>query len=183
MKSGIWYGSAVAILIVLARIGQASDIGWPEAVARLTGERSKAEICVASLKGHGNADQVSQGHLAYDSAKAHFDGVIAGLILALSGAGDPHSLPSLQVEVASGTSDLAAFCKTVDDLLSPLSEQKSLLGEAVKQAIEPMTNSLSEAIATIYDNFRGNKAATRMTICTELETAKWPNFDEVKAVE
>ena len=64
-----------------------------------------------------------------------------------------------------------------------MSEPKSLLGEAVKQAIEPMTNSLSEAIATIYDNFRGNKAATRMTICTELETAKWPNFDEVKAVE
>jgi hypothetical protein len=183
MRLGICYASALALLIVLVRIGHASDIGWPEAVARLTEERSKAEICVASLKGHGNADQVSQGHVAYDSAKAHFDGVIAGLILALSGAGDPHSLSSLQVEVASGASDLAAFCKTVDDLLSPMSEPKSLLGEAVKQAIEPMTNSLSEAIATIYNNFRGNKAATRMTICTELETAKWSNFDEVKAVE
>jgi len=183
MKLGTWYAGALAILIAFTKIGHAGGIGWPDAVARLNGERLKAEICVASLKGHGNADQVSRAHLTYDSAKAHFDEIIAGLIVALSGAGDPHSLPTLQVELESGASDLAAFCKTVDALLSPMSEHKSLLGEAVEEAIEPQTESLSEAIATIYSNFRGNKAATRMTICTELETAKWPNFDEVKAVE
>jgi len=58
-----------------------------------------------------------------------------------------------------------------------------LLGEAITEAIEPRTSSLSEAIATIYNNLHGNKAATRMTISTELKTAKWPNFDEVKGVE
>lgn len=183
MKLGTRCFSALAMLIAFTWIGHAGGIGWPEAVARLTEERSKAEICVASLKGRGNTDQVSQGRLTYNSAKAHFDGVITGLIVALSGAGDPHSLSSLQVELESGASDLAAFCKTVDDLLSPMSEQKSLLGEAVKEAIEPMTNSLSDALGTIYSNFRGNNAATRMTICTELETAEWPDFDEVKAVE
>ena len=183
MRLGTRYVGALAMLIAFMRMGHAGGIGWPEAVARLTEERSKAEICVASLKGHGNADQVSRGRLTYDSAKAHFDGVIAGLILALSGAADPHSLSSLQAELEGGASDLAAFCKTVDDLPSPMSEQKSLLGEALKEAIEPMTEPLSEAIAALYNSFRGNKAATRMTICTELETAKWPNFDEVKAVE
>jgi len=64
-----------------------------------------------------------------------------------------------------------------------MSEQKTLLGEAIKEAIEPRTNSASEAIVTIYNNLHGNKAATRMITSTELETAKWPNFGEVKAVE
>jgi hypothetical protein len=50
------YVGALAILIALTRIVQAGGIGWPEAVARLTKERSDAEICVASLKGRGNDD-------------------------------------------------------------------------------------------------------------------------------
>jgi hypothetical protein len=33
------------------------------------------------------------------------------------------------------------YALTVDNMLSPMSEQKSLLGEAVKEPIEPMTNS------------------------------------------
>jgi hypothetical protein len=183
MKLGTSYVGALTIVIAFTRIGQSAGIGWPEAVTQLTEERSKAEICVASLKGHGDAYQVSRGRLTYDSAKTHFEGVIEGLIVALSGAGDPHSLPNLQVELESGASELTAFCKAVHDLLSTGSEQKSLLSEAVRKAIEPRTNSLSEAISIIYNNFRGNKATTRMTICTELETAKWPGFDEVKAVE
>jgi hypothetical protein len=39
------------------------------------------------------------------------------------------------------------------------------------------------ALGTSRRNLHGNKAATRMTISIELETAKWQNFDEVKAVE
>jgi hypothetical protein len=58
-----------------------------------------------------------------------------------------------------------------------------LLGEAIREAIEPRTKSSSEAIATIYNNLHGNKAATRMTIRLSWSSAKCPNFDEVKAVE
>jgi hypothetical protein len=50
---------------------RAGGIGWPEAVARLTEERSHAEICVASLKGHGNPAQVSRGRTTYGAAKAN----------------------------------------------------------------------------------------------------------------
>jgi hypothetical protein len=61
----------------LMRIGHAGGIEWPRATARLTEGRSKAEICVASFKGHGNADQVSPG-LTYDSAKALSMGSLPG---------------------------------------------------------------------------------------------------------
>ena len=63
-----------------------------------------------------------------------------------------------------------------------MSEQKSLLGEAIREAIEPRTNSPSEAIATI-SIFARQQSCDAHDHSTELETAKWPNFDEVKAVE
>src|SRR5215470_12902605 len=95
---------------------------WPggrEAVARLTKERSNAEVCVASRKGRGNSEQVSRGRLMYGAAKADFDAVIAGLMTALAEGGNPESLPSLEAELERGAAALAAFCKTVSDL--PLS--------------------------------------------------------------
>jgi hypothetical protein len=71
----------------------------------------------------------------------------------------------------------------VDGLQPTTSGQKSWLSDAVKEAIAQLTNPLTEADSTIYTNFRGDKAATRMTIRTQLEAAKWPEFDEVKAVK
>jgi hypothetical protein len=40
---------------------------------------------------------------------------------------------------------------------------------------------LSEAVWTIYTNFRNDGPATRMSIRTQLEAAKWPEVDDVKA--
>ena len=123
MKTGVRYTSALAILVVCTAIGRAGGIGWPEAVARLTKERSNAEVCVASLKGRGNSEQVSRGRLAYGAAKADLDAVIAGLMTALSEGGNPESLPSLEAELERGASGLAAFCKTVNNLRSPRTEE------------------------------------------------------------
>ena len=94
MKAGVRFTSELANLVVCTAIGQAGGIGWPEAVARLTKERSNAEVCVASLKGRGNSEQVSRGRLMYGAAKADLDAVIAGLMTALAEGGNPESLPS-----------------------------------------------------------------------------------------
>ena len=115
MKAGVRYTSALAILVVCTAIGRAGGIGWPEAVARLTKERSKAEVCVASLKGRGNSEQVSRGRLAYGAAKVDLDAVIAGLMTALSEGGNRESLPSLEAELergASGQRSAALHCGT-----------------------------------------------------------------------
>jgi len=136
MKRGAGYIGAPSILITFTRISQAGGIGGPEAVARLTEERSRAEICVAALKRNGHEDQVSRGRLTYSAATADFDGRITGLITALSQGGDPGSLPTFEANVESGASALKAFCKTAEDLVSAKPGQKGVLVDMLKAAVE-----------------------------------------------
>jgi hypothetical protein len=174
--------TALALLISIAPgISRAADIGWPEAVGRLAGERSTAENCAAALKGYGDKQQVSRGQLAYGEAKANFDAVINGLIMALTEGGNPKSLPSLKTDLEHGATSLGNFCKTVSDLLPATSGHKGILGDIVKGAIQPVIDALSAAVAAIYNNHRKDDALTIETIKTQLEATKWPNFAEVKA--
>jgi hypothetical protein len=184
MRWGARFVGALTILIICTGIGRAAvGIGWPEAVGRLAGERSKAEMCVGLLKGHGNNEEVARGRLAYGMAKADFDTVIAELTTALAEGAKPKGLPSLEASLQRGASGLVTLCKTVDGLLPATSGQKSWLGDALKEAIEQLIKPLLEAISTIYNNFRSEKAMIRATIQTQLEAARWPEFDEVKAVQ
>ena len=113
----IWFALAVLASLVPG-ISRGADIGWPEAVGRLAGERSKAETCAGLLKGHGDKQQIAQGQMVYGDAKANFDVVIAGLVTALTEGGNPKSLPSLE------THDLL---QSVSDLLPNDSDVKASL--------------------------------------------------------
>jgi hypothetical protein len=183
MKLGIRYVAALAILAAFVGIGQAGGIGWPDAVGRLAAERSNAQICVAALKKYGDEGQVSRGRLTYGAAKSDFDGVITGLITALAEGGSPGSLPTFEADVERGASALKAFCKTAEDLVSAKPGEKGVLVNMLKGAVEQLVKPISEGVAAIYNNYRDDKAATRLTIRTHLEAAKWPEFDEVKAVK
>jgi hypothetical protein len=185
MKRGAVRAWALLGLLVWATpaTGRAAGIGWPEAVSRLAEERSHAEICVASLKGHGNAEQISHGRLAYGTAKADFDAVIAGLVIALAEGGTPESLSSLDAKLERGASGLAELCKTVAGLLPSASGQKGILDEMVKAAVEPVVKALSEGVAALYTDHQKDNALTRLTIQTQLEAAKWPDFAKVEAVQ
>jgi hypothetical protein len=88
------------------------------------------------------------------------DAVIAGLMTALSEGGNPESLLAPKNWVGD-----------------------AVKGDAVKEAIEPLIKPLSEAVWTIYTNFRNDRAATRMSIRTQLEAAKWPHFDTLQAAQ
>jgi hypothetical protein len=176
--SQIWFALAV---LVVPGISRGADIGWPEAVGRLAGERSKAETCAGLLKGHGDKQQIAQGQMVYGDAKANFDAVIAGLVTALTEGGNPKSLPSLETDLEQGAGSLKKFCQSVSDLLPNDSGRKGIVDEIVKAAIEPVINSLSEGVAALYNNHRKDDALTRETIMTQLEAANWPDFAEVKA--
>jgi hypothetical protein len=180
MKS-IW--TALALLISIAPGISRADIGWPEAVGRLAGEKSKAETCVALFKGYADQQQSSQGQLAYGEAKANFDAVIAELVTALTEGGTPKSLAGLETDLEHGATSLGNFCKIVSDLLPSTSGHKGILADIAKGAIQPVIDALSEAAAAIYNNHRKDDALTRETIKTQLEAAKWPNFAEVKAAK
>jgi hypothetical protein len=158
----IW--TACALLISIA-----SGISWADGAA--------------SLQGHGDQRQIARGQLAYGEAKANFDGVIAGLITALTEGEAPKSLPSLEADLEHGATSLANFCKMVNDLLPSTSGGKDLVADIARAAVEPLIKALSEGVATIYNNYRKDQALTRETIKTQLEATKWPNFAEVKAAK
>jgi hypothetical protein len=182
MSRHIWTGLALLILIA-PEISRAADIGWPEAVGRLAGERSKAETCVALFKEYADKLKIPEGQLAYGEVKAKFDAVIAELITALTEGGNPKSLPSLETDLEHGAEGLGKFCKMVNDLLPSTSGQKRVVADIVKGAIQPVIDAPSEGVAAIYNNSGKEAALTRETIKTQLEATKWPNFSEVKAAK
>ena len=172
-------------LLVLtdSTISQPATISWPEAVARLAGERAKAETCVGLVKKYGNEAQIDQAQLSYANAKADADAVIAGLIAALSAGQAPASLMSLQTKLNSGVSGLHEFCGMVSNLLPVTAGRKNVLLDIAKVSIEPLLNMLSNGVSALYNNHRSDDALTRRTIQTQLEAARWPAFSEVKAAQ
>jgi len=176
------YAAAAAILAAFSVSCEAAGIGWPEAVGRLTAERSNAQICVAALKKYGDEGQVSRGRLTYGAAKSDFDGVITALITALAEGGSPGRLPTFAANVERGATALKAVCKTAEDLVSAKPGEKAVSVGLLQEAVAPLIKSISDAVAAIY-NYRSDKAATRLTIRTQLEAAKWPEFDDVKAAQ
>jgi hypothetical protein len=88
-------------------IGQPAAISRPDAVSQIAGERAKAETCVGLMKKYGDDEQKARGQITYTDAKADFNAVVAGLIVALSVGQTPASLSSLQAKLSSGESGLA----------------------------------------------------------------------------
>ena len=85
----------LALIALLAPAGSAlsepAAMTWPDAVAQLTAERTRAETCVAVVKKYGDDAQKVHGRLTYTNAKADADAAIAGLITALSAGQEPAS--------------------------------------------------------------------------------------------
>jgi hypothetical protein len=181
---------SVAFLALLALfaltdslIAQPAAISWPDAVGKIAGERAKAEACVALMKKYGDDAQKARGQITYTNAKADFDAVIAGLITVLSAGQTPASLSSLQEKLSSGASGLSQFCGTVINLLPKTAETEKGVGIDILKAIplEQLLKMLSDGVSALYTNSRGDDALTRRTIQTQLESARWPAFSEVKA--
>jgi hypothetical protein len=179
---------ALLALLVLTGsvIAQTAEVSWSDAVGQIAGERAKAETCVALMKKYGDDAQKARGEITYTDAKANVDAVIAGLIVALTAGQTPASLASLQDKLSGGVSGLVEFCGTVSNLLPQKAGQteKGVMVEIAKMIpLEQLLKMLSDGVSALYTNHRGDDALTRRTIQTQLESAKWPAFSEVKAAE
>jgi hypothetical protein len=181
------FPALLALLVLMGSvIGQPAAITWPDAVGTIAGERAKAETCVALMKKYGDDAGKARGQITYTNAKADFDAVIAGLITVLSARQTPASLPSLQDKLSSGVSGLVEFCGTVSNLLPKAAGQteKGVMVEIAKMIpFEQLLKMLSDGVSALYTNHRSDDALTRRTIQTQLESAIWPAFSEVKAAQ
>lgn len=151
-------------------------INWQEAVATLTRERTVAETSAGLLKKYGDAMAIVPGALAYGEAKAEYDGIIAGLTVALARKAAPASLPDLEARMQRAFAMRQAFCQSVEPLVhQPKAGEKGVVEEVVKGAVGP----LIDALKAIWLRTRDDSALTRKTIQTQLEAATWSDFTTV----
>jgi hypothetical protein len=182
-RGAVFFVLASLIVRTGLAFSQPAEIAWPDAVAQLAGERSKAETCVALMKKYGSDAQIAHAQLMYIDAKADSDAVIAGLITVLSSSQAPTSLPSLQAKLTSSVAGLGEFCSTVANLLPNTVGRKNVVTDIAKVAIGPLLKMLSDGVSALYNNHRVDDALTRGTIKTQLEAARWPAFSEVQPAQ
>jgi hypothetical protein len=153
------------------------EITWQEAIARLARERTVAETCAALLKKRGDPAAVDRGALAYGEAKAEYDGIIAGLIVALARRAEPITLPALQERLQCAIAKREAFCSNVrTDVPSLASGEKGVISEILEGTIKGAIGPLIDAVKTIWIRSRDDDTLMHKVIETQLEATAWRDF-------
>jgi hypothetical protein len=163
------------VLVVVGTPLHAQDINWQEAVARLARERTHAETCASVLKKYGDPTAIERGSVNYGEAKAEYDGIIAGLSVALARKQQPASLSDMQGRLQRGFEKREAFCQNALSFLPQSKGEKGPIEEIVSGAIGP----LFKAVEAIYFRAKDDDLLTRKTIQTQLEATSWPAFASV----
>ena len=169
-------GVLVAPLLVSAVV-QAQTMRWPEAVAALAAERTRAETCGRLLKRHAGDDKaaLSRGELAYAEAKADVDGVIRGLIVVLAQQGTPPDLPEVEARLTRGVQAREAFCTQVTALVPDDPGTRDLIVPLLGAVLPP----LLEAARTLYTSVTEQDRLRPQTIQTQLEATTWTPFADL----
>ena len=178
--SGWLASNPLRVLLLLATTvsyaAPVAQITWQDAVARLSRERGLAETCAAVMIKYGNKITVDRGAISYGEAKAEYDGLIRGLITALSQDAAPESLSDLQVQLQRAHESLEVFCSEARKLApAPKAGVKGDLFDMVGESI----GKLVEAVATLWGKKIDVGESTKKTIQTQLEASEWPAFDKV----
>lgn len=160
--------------------GAAANVTWPEATAQIAKLRTTAETCVSIIKQYGPSAQKAQARIDYGNAKSNADGIITGLTTALFTTGDTGGLPSLKQDLSVVSSDLSKLCDSATGLLPPSSGHKGILDEIVKAALDPLIKAVSDGVSALYNNHRADKELIKKTIQSQLEAAKWQEFDKIE---
>jgi hypothetical protein len=174
MVPGRWWLTFLAAAAAATPL-RAQDINWQEAVARLARERTHAETCASVLKKYGDPTAIDRGSLRYGETKAEYDGVIAGLSVALARKEQPASLPDLQGRLQRGFEKREAFCQSAQSFIPQGKGEKGVIDEIVSGAIGPVI----QAVQAIYFRAKDDDLLTRKTIQTQLEATSWPTFASI----
>lgn len=161
-----------AVALGAAAMAQQPLLAWPEAIARLAAERTRADACVAQARALGVAatDPLALG---YGEAKAEVDGVIAGLSVALAERREPAALTELERRMAAGVDGRRRFCEQVAARLPPPpAGQKGVLADVLGAAVTPVVAS----VAKLWEMRRDDDRLRRDTIRAQLEATRWPDF-------
>jgi hypothetical protein len=159
--------------------GQVANMTWPEATAQIAKLRTTSETCVSVIKQYGRSAQKAQARIDYGHAKSSADAIITGLTTALFTSGETASLPTLTQDLNLVASDLSKLCDSATSVLPSSSGHKGPLDDIVKAAIEPLLKAVSDGVSALYNNHRADKELIKKTIQSQLEAARWQEFDKI----
>jgi hypothetical protein len=154
---------------------------WPEAVARLAGERTRAVTLAGLLKKHGNGAQRDRGELLYTEAKVETDAVLAGLLIALDQRSGPTALPDLEARLRRAVEGIKALADYIEPLLPDRAGQKAGIGDILAKTVEALLDPLVEAVSALWQARREDDALKRAAIRAQLEGTRWPDFAAIAA--
>jgi hypothetical protein len=165
------------VLLFVPPMALAQPMRWPEAVAALAAERTRAETCGRLLKRHAgnNTAALSRGEVAYAEAKAEMDAVIAGLTVVLAERGTPPDLPDVEARLTRGVEAREAFCRQVMSLVPEDPGTRDFLVPLLGIVLPP----LLEAARTLYTSVTDQDRLLRQTIQTQLEATTWASFADL----
>jgi hypothetical protein len=180
--------SAAALLLAPSRELSAAEqppMGWPQVVADLTTERSRAITCVGLLKSSDDQAEIEGAKMTYGSTKAEMDGVIAGLTTALFAGGKPESLPTVRGRLDASGDSLKGICAAAVKVRKAAPQEKGAFDEIAKGvaegAMEPIIKAISSGIAELWGEHEKRNELDLETTKTQLEAAKWPEFADIPA--
>ncbi len=152
-------------------------LAWPDAIARLAAERTRAMTCAAQAK--ALPDCVAALAATYGEAKAEMDGIIAGLSVALAEGRKPDALDDLPRRIEAAVTRREAFCRTVAERLPPpAAGERSVLSDVL--GLGKLVKELVDAGLAIWNRIAEPDKLRRDTIRAQLEATRWPDFGDVK---
>jgi hypothetical protein len=164
---------ASALVLCAPARAQAPTLTWPEAVARLAAERTRALACLeqARVLGITAANPLA---ITYAEAKAEVDAVVAGLSTALAeGRGQPEDLPGLERRMTAGFEGRRRFCEQVLARQPPRpTGEKGVLGDVLGAVVRPVV----EAVVELWKHRDDTDRLRRETVRTQLEATRWPDY-------
>jgi len=176
VPGGRWLALTFVVVTLAGTAIHAQEINWQEATARLARERTHAETCASVLKKYGNPTAIDRGSVDYGEAKAEYDGIIAGLSVALARKEEPASLSDLQAKLQRGFDKTVVFCQSA---LSFMPQGNGGERGPIEEIVGGVIGPLIKAVQAIYFRAKDDDLLTRKTIQTQLEATLWPPFASV----
>lgn len=155
---------------------EAAALAWPDAIARLAAERTRAITCAAHAR--ALAGDTAALAAAYGEAKAEMDGIIAGLSVALAEGRKPKALDDLPQRLEAAVTQREAFCRAVAERLPPAATGTRLAMSDVL-GLGKLVKELVEAGMSIWQRIADADKLRRDTIRAQLEATRWPSFGDV----
>jgi hypothetical protein len=153
-------------------MGEPETLSWQSAVAELTAEKERAVTAAGLVKRFGGPGDLTAAEIAYGDGRAETEAVIAALAIALESGSGPDDRADLDARVERATAARETLGRRAQDLAA------GTRGPALDLLASALPSLLS-AIGALWTRRADRDAATRATIATRLDAARWPPFADI----